>query len=80
MRDDQKCGRSKEVNTLELIGLGLIYKRYYVEVLREFRKRFRRKRPALFKSGQWHFHQLNAPSEHAQWLLAMRLQCIFFAC
>ena len=27
-----------------------------VEVLREFRKRFRRKRPALFKSGQWHFH------------------------
>ena len=29
---------------------------YYVEVLREFRKRFRQKRPALFKSGQWHFH------------------------
>ena len=34
---------------------------YYVEVFREFRKRFRRKRPALFKSGQWHFHQDNAP-------------------
>ena len=34
---------------------------YYVEVLREFRKRFRRKRPALFKSSQWHFHQDNAP-------------------
>ena len=34
---------------------------YYVEVLREFRKRFRWKRPALFKSGQWHFHQDNAP-------------------
>ena len=34
---------------------------YYVEVLREFRKRFRRKRLALFKSGQWHFHQDNAP-------------------
>ena len=32
-----------------------------VEVLREFRKRFRRKRPALFKSAQWHFHQDNAP-------------------
>ena len=30
------------------------------QVLREFRKRFRRKRPALFKSGQWHFHQDNA--------------------
>ena len=24
-----------------------------------FRKRFRRKRPALFKSGQWLFHQDN---------------------
>ena len=34
---------------------------YYVEVLREFGKRFGRKRPALFKSGQWHFHQDNAP-------------------
>ena len=31
----------------------------YVEVLREFRKRFRWKRPALFKSGQWHFYQDN---------------------
>ena len=30
-------------------------------MLREFRKRFRRKRPALFKSGQWHFHKDNAP-------------------
>ena len=27
----------------------------------EFRMRFRRKRSALFKSGQWHFHQDNAP-------------------
>ena len=26
-----------------------------------FSKRFRRKRPALFKSAQWHFHQDNAP-------------------
>ena len=32
-----------------------------VDVLRKFRKRFRRKRPALFKSGQWHFHQDNTP-------------------
>ena len=39
-------------------GLGSVY---YVEVLRVFRKRFGRKRPALFKSGQWHFHQGNAP-------------------
>ena len=36
-----------------------VNKEYYVEVLRGFRKRFRRKRPALFKSGQWHFHQDN---------------------
>ena len=27
----------------------------------EFRKRFHQKRPVLFKSGQWHFHQDNAP-------------------
>ena len=33
----------------------------YAEVLREFRKRFCQKRPALFKSGQWHFYQDNAP-------------------
>ena len=32
-----------------------------VDVLRKFKKRFRRKRPTLFKSGQWHFHQDNAP-------------------
>ena len=38
-----------------------VNKEYYVEVLREFRKRFRRKRPTLFKSGQWHFHQDNTP-------------------
>ena len=30
-------------------------------VLREFRKRFLGKRPALFKSGQWHFLQHNSP-------------------
>ena len=29
--------------------------------LREFRKRFGRKRPALFKSGQWLFHKDNGP-------------------
>ena len=34
---------------------------YYVEVLREFRKRFLGKRPALFKSGHRHFHRDNAP-------------------
>ena len=38
-----------------------INKEYYVVVLREFRKRFRRKRPAFFKSGQWYFHTKNPP-------------------
>ena len=38
-----------------------VNKEYYVEFLREFRKIFRRKRLALFKSGHWHFHQGNAP-------------------
>ena len=38
-----------------------VNKEYYIEVLREFRKRFLGKRPALFKSGQWHFQQDHAP-------------------
>ena len=38
-----------------------VNKEYYVEVLRKFRKRFIGKRPALFKAGQWYFHQDNAP-------------------
>ena len=54
---DERCGRSKEVNTPELISVkSVIDWCNYVEVLRVFRKR-----PALFKSGQWHFHQDNAP-------------------
>ena len=44
VRDDEKCGRSKEVNKPKLIG-------QRVRVLGEFSKRFRRKRPALFKSA-----------------------------
>ena len=36
-----------------------VNKEYYVKVLREFRKRFLGKRPALFKSGLWHFQQDN---------------------
>ena len=38
-----------------------VNKEYYVEVLREFMKGFLGKRLAHFKSGQWHFHQDNAP-------------------
>ena len=51
MKDEEKCGRSKEVNTPELIG----------QRVRELRKRFRWKRLALFKSDQWDFYQDNAP-------------------
>ena len=72
----KKARQSKSIHKLLMIpffdSTGMIYmhwvptgqtvnKEYYVEVLREFRKRFHRKRPALFKSGQWHFHQDNAP-------------------
>ena len=72
----KKARQSKFTHKLLIIpffdSIGIIYmhwvptgqtvnKEYYVVVLREFRKRFRRKRPALFKSGQWHFHQDNAP-------------------
>ena len=59
MRDDERCGRSKEVNIPEWIGQRV--RVIYVEVLREFRKRCRRKWPALFKSDQWHFQQDNTP-------------------
>ena len=38
-----------------------VNKEYYVVVLREFRRIFRRKWPALFKSVQWHFHKDNTP-------------------
>ena len=66
LRDDERCGRSREVRTSEMIGhwvpTGItVNKEYYIEVLREFRKTFRRKRPELFESGQWHIHQDNAP-------------------
>ena len=72
----KKARQSKSTHKLLMIpfcdSTGMIYmhwvpteqtvnKEYYVEVLREFRKIFRRKRPALFKSGQWHLHQDNAP-------------------
>ena len=62
VRDDERCGRSKEVNRPELIGERVrVRVTMLIEVLREFRKRFGRKRPAPFKSGQWYFHQDNAP-------------------
>ena len=69
IRDSRKAGVMRGVGGVRKSihqswlakGLESSYQGYYVEVLMEFRKRFRRKRPALFKSGQWHFHQNNAP-------------------
>ena len=67
----KKARQSKSTHKLLMIpffdSTGMIYthwvptgqtvnKEYYVEFLREFRKK-----PALFKLGQWHFHQNNAP-------------------
>ena len=72
----KKARQSKSTRKLLMIpffdSTGMIYmywvptgqtvnKEYYVEVLRELRKRFCRKRPALFKSDRWHFYQDNAP-------------------
>ena len=74
--DPRRLDRANPTHKLLMIlffdRTGLIYmhwvptgqtvnKEYYVEVLREFSKRFRRKRAALFKSGQWHFHQDSTP-------------------
>ena len=72
----KKARQSKYTHKLLMIpffnSTGMIYmhwvptgqtvnKEYQIEVLREFRKRFLGKRPALFISGQWHFHQDNTP-------------------
>ena len=72
----KKARQSKSTHKLLMIpffdSTGMIYmlwlptgqtanKEYYVEILREFRKRFRQKKPALFKLGQFHFQQDNAP-------------------
>ena len=54
-------GRSKEVGTPDLIGQRVRVRITMLRFLREFRKRFLRKRLALFKSGQWHFQQDNSP-------------------
>ena len=72
----KKARQSKSTHKLLMIpffySTGMIYmhwvftgqtvnKEYYFEVLRKFRKRFLGKRLEVFKSGQWHFHQDNAP-------------------
>ena len=63
VKDDERCGKSKEVNTPQLIGqkVRIRVRVTMLRFLREFSKRLRWKRPELFKSAQWHFHQNNAP-------------------
>ena len=59
VRDDERCGRSKEVNTPELIGQRV---RVRVAMLRFWESSgIDSVGRALFKSGQWHFQQDNAP-------------------
>ena len=54
VRDEERCGRSKKVNTSELIGHRFRVRVTMLRFLRVLRKRFLGKRLALFKSGQWH--------------------------
>ena len=58
MRDDERCGGCKEVNTQELIGkrLGLLcwsFKGVQQEIPLE--------KASTLQIAQWHFHQDNAP-------------------
>ena len=46
---------------MNYVPTGLTVNKGYYVILREFRRRFRRKSPALFKSCQWHFYQDNGP-------------------
>ena len=68
----KKARQSKSTHKLLMVpffdSTGMVYMHWVpteqtinkeYDVLREFRKRFRRKRAALFKLGQWHFHQDN---------------------
>ena len=48
VKDDERCGRTKEVNTPELIGQRVRVTGYYVEALREFSKRFQGIEARLF--------------------------------
>ena len=61
VRDDERCGWSKEVNTPQLTCQTVKVRVTLLGFLKEFRKKFCQKGPALLKSGQWHFQQDNAP-------------------
>ena len=66
VRDDERCGRSKEVNTPELIsqrlglGFGLLcwgFKGVHEEITSED--------ASTLQIGQWHFYQDNAPDQNS---------------
>ena len=60
VRDHERCGRSKDSIHQRWLAKGLELG-YIYWGLWEFRKRFLPKSPVLFKSGQGHFRQGNAP-------------------
>ena len=64
VRNDERCGKSKEVNRPQLIVLGLGLGSLYWG-FKGVQERFRRKRPVVFKSGRWHFHHNNAPVDNS---------------
>ena len=64
VRDDERCGSSKEVNTPELIGQTML-------TMLRFQGR-----PGLFKSGQWHFHQDNASTLVIDYLNKMGIRTV----
>ena len=81
IRDSRKagslCGTMRGVGRVrKSIHQSWLAKGYYVEVLREFSKRFCRKRPVLFKSGPWHFHQDNTPVLVTDYLTKMGIKTV----
>ena len=64
VRDDERYGRSKEVNTPELIGQTVRVRVTMLRVLREFRKRFQGQHSSNRLSGisSRTMHQSTTPS------------------
>ena len=59
--DSHRPKKARQSKSNHKILMMTVNKEYYVEVLRELGRDSLGKRPALFKSGQWHLHQDNAP-------------------
>ena len=62
VRHDERCGKSKEVNRPELIGQSVrVRVRVTIWGIKGVQEEISSEEAALIKSGQWHFHQENAP-------------------